>query len=213
MTSRHHYVSDMVESGYTMDSIGSFHCICMPYLGKMFFPDEESRILDIAVGSGHCSIPLLSAGYKNLYGIDIDPYNFKILEEKGISCFQVDVESEPFPFEEGSMDAVLSFHLIEHLREATLFMSESHRVLDKGGHLILVTPDWRRQYKIFWRDHTHVRPYDKESIARLLRCFDFQVIWLKSFGVLRGISRSRIWKVWNSLMFTGRDLIAVARKE
>ena len=53
MTSRHDYVSEMVESGYAPDSIGSFHCICMAYLGKMFFPDKESRILDVAIGSGH----------------------------------------------------------------------------------------------------------------------------------------------------------------
>lgn len=53
-----------------------------------------------------------------------------------------DVERDPFPYEEGSVDLVLACEIIEHLRCDPLHMlREIYRVLRTGGVLILTTPN------------------------------------------------------------------------
>ena len=210
--SNYRYLAEMADSGYNPNTIGEFHKLCLPYLGEQFFPEKDSRIIDIGAGWGHCLIPLKLVGYSNLYAVDIDSSARTCLEIEDIDFFQVNIERERIPLEDSYVNVVISFHLIEHLVDPTNFMAESYRILKSGGIFIIVTPDWRKEYKVFWRDHTHVHPYDKESIARIARCFGFETLWLRSFGCLRGIGRSRLWKLWKTLMFTGSALILVARK-
>lgn len=212
MSSKYRYCKEMKESGYNTDAIGDFHYDCLSYLARRFFPSKDSTIIDIGAGWGHCLIPLKSIGYQKLFAIDRDTAPSQRLEKEGITFFNIDIENERLPFTDSSVDVAVSFFVIAHLKDPTNFLSEVFRILRGGGTFILVTPDWRKQYKTFWRDHTHVHPYDKVSIGRLLRCFRFDVIWIKSYGVIRGLGRLKLWKLWKPLMFTGASLIAVARK-
>jgi SAM-dependent methyltransferase len=59
-----------------------------------------------------------------------------------VPLYRFNVESDPFPFEDGSFDVVVCGELIEHLAlgpEHLLF--ESNRVLAPGGRLLLSTPN------------------------------------------------------------------------
>jgi len=209
---RQNYLREMLELGYSPENIDSFHLSSVPYLATKFFPDKETKVLDIGAGQGHCLIPLKQEGYDNLWAADIDSFNKDLFQKNSIQFFQIDIETQPFPVEDDFFGVILSFHLIEHVSDPTNFLKEAYRILKKEGILILVTPDWRKQYKVFWRDHTHVRPYDKVSIARILRCFSFEPFSVTSFGVLKGIGRSNLWRILKNLMFTGQDLIAVSKK-
>jgi ubiquinone/menaquinone biosynthesis C-methylase UbiE len=212
MDTKYGYIRELVESGYSPDNIDGFHRIVMSYLAEKLTLDKDSFVVDVGMGSGHCILPLAEAGYSNLVGIDADSCNFKIFESKGIRCVKIDVEKEAIPLADASADAVIAFHLIEHLADPQFFLSEALRVLKEGGYFVLVTPDWRRQYKIFWRDHTHRHPYDKMSVSRMLRCFEFEIVSVSNFGVVRGLGGTGIWKLFRSFMFTGIDIIAIARK-
>lgn len=206
------YVSEMIQSGYTAKKLDAFHKIVSPYLGNQFFPDKNARILDIGAGGGHCLMPLKSNGWGNLYAVDIEDFNKKFFNEHKIIFSKVDVAKDKLPYNNDFFDAILAFHIIEHLQDSHNFIEEIRRTLKPQGKLLLVTPNWRKQYKTFYRDHTHIHPYDKESIQRLFRCYDFQLIFTKNFGVMRGVGRSGLWKIWPSLMFTGLDMIMCARK-
>lgn len=208
---RANYLKEMAKAGYNSDNIGTFHRICLPYLGKRFFPQKSSRILDIGAGQGHCIFPLKNCGYENLIAADVDDRNKKLFEDNGVTFMQLDVESDSFPLPEDSFDVILLFHVIEHLKDSLHLLSEVHRMLGSGGVFVLVTPDWRKQYKTFYRDHTHIRPYDKVSIARLLGCSRFDPVLIRSFGVLRGFGRTGIWKFIKPLMFSGSDIIAISK--
>ena len=50
------------------------------------------------------------------------------------------------------------------------------------------------------------------SVARLLRGFDFELVFVKSFGAMRGLGATGLWKLIKPLMFTGNSLIAISRK-
>ena len=41
------------------------------------------------------------------------------------------------------------------------------RVLKPGGQLISLTPDWEQNFKIFFDDVTHVRPYSRKTMSQL----------------------------------------------
>lgn len=202
----------MTEAGYTAHNIDDFHKIALPFLGGKFFSGKNLKILDIGAGSGHSLLPLKMAGWNNLWAIDIVDFNRGVFEKNKINFSKVDLESEAIPFEDNFFDVVLSFHVIEHIKNSDNYLGEINRVLKKGGIFIVVTPDWRKQYKTFWRDHTHVHPYDKESIGRALKCHDFIPVVIKSFGVIRGVGRLNIWKTFKSLIFSGIDLIAISTK-
>jgi len=52
------------------------------------------------------------------------------------------IETDRFPYEEGSFDAVLYCEMIEHLmHDPTHSLYEIHRVLKPGGYLVLSTPN------------------------------------------------------------------------
>lgn len=205
------YVKEMGVSGYGPGEIDEFHRVCLPYFGNTYFPKKEEPVLDLGIGSGHCALSLVDAGWKNMYGFDIDAFYKSYFEEHGVKFATGDVQTDKLPYADNFFGAVISFHVVEHLMNGSNYIKEIKRVLKPGGVAIVVTPDWRKQYKTFYRDHTHVHPYDKESIMRFMRANGL-VPEVKSFGVLRGVGRTGLWKKIPSLMFTGIDMICIAKK-
>lgn len=68
----------------------------------------------------------------DIYGIEIDDELRSVATERGVEAYDVNVESEPLPFDENSIDLVLSFGLIEHLRYYDHLFAEIAHVLDEG---------------------------------------------------------------------------------
>jgi len=206
------YVKEMSESGYSPENVDDFHTTAVPYIVGALLPDKNSCILDLGVGAGHVVLSLKSAGYSKLFAADIDDFYADFFEKQGIVFKKANLEKDTLDFKENYFDAITSFHVVEHLSDPSNFMSECKRLLKPGGRLVMVTPDWRKQYKTFWRDHTHVHPYDKESIQRLFRAGGFEVETVRSFGVLRGVGRLKLWKLFPALMFTGLDMVCIGKK-
>jgi SAM-dependent methyltransferase len=86
---------------------------------------------------------------------------------------RIDFEKDPLPVADNSVDVVTLVAVIEHLRSPDNLLQETMRVLKPGGAFILVTPNWRFEYRRFFDDPTHVRPYTETSIRFLLRSFGF----------------------------------------
>lgn len=207
------YLKEMAEQGYNPDSIGPFHCKMLPYLAKFVKVGFNDLIVDIGAAQGHCVIPLKKAGYNRIAVVDIDSYNFNLFQNKyQFECYQCDVEGQSLPFENNTVGWVINFHLIEHLNNPAYFLKEVFRVLKSGGRVTLVTPDWRKQFKTFYRDPTHVRPFDKASISRLLRMTGFHNVSTLSWGSAYGLGRLQAYRWYPKLGLIGRDLLAVAYK-
>jgi SAM-dependent methyltransferase len=74
-------------------------------------------------------------------GIEIFEAQARAAEARGIEVARLDLESACFPWEDGSVDVVVSNQVFEHLKNVWRPMSEIHRVLRPGGWLVLSVPN------------------------------------------------------------------------
>jgi len=91
----------------------------------------------------------------------------------------VDLEKEKLPWLDGSMDAITSFHLVEHLSDLSLMLSETRRVLKPNGRIYFETPHPKslvlssslntRVPLNFFDDLTHVRIVTVGGLAHHVR--------------------------------------------
>ncbi len=141
--SKRHYYFDL---GH-VDRIAETLRRASPYLGSL------DSVLDIgSIGD----IPLILKklfGVKNIFANSLDggyvAYGEGRIKERGESDIEAevdiakcDIEKDVFPFEDGSLDAVTGFEVLEHLRTDPMFMMrEVNRVLKDGGVFILTTPN------------------------------------------------------------------------
>ncbi len=207
------YLREMGDAGYTTANVGAFHRVMLPFIAASVGVGPEERVVDIGAGHGHGLLPLWERGFRRLVAVDREPDNFTAFRERyGIEGVLCDVEKQTVDLESGCAGMVMCLHLIEHLWSAENLLRESFRLLRNGGVLFVVTPDWRKQYRIFYRDPTHVRPYDRESLARLLKIHQFRDVATKPWGTRWGLGRLQAYRLFPAIGLMGQDILALARK-
>ena len=92
---------------------------------------------------------------------------------KGLDINECNLEINPFPVENESQDITISLAVIEHLQDPSHFLAETFRVLKEGGILWMSTPDIKAIGAKFWDDPTHVHPYTRISLKKLLEINGF----------------------------------------
>lgn len=76
-------------------------------------------------------------------------------------CF--DIENDPWPFEDNSVDAVIAHHILEHLGEGYFHvMKELYRVCKPETLIDIVVPHHRHDH--FINDPTHRRPITVDGL-------------------------------------------------
>lgn len=93
-----------------------------------------------------------------------------------------DIEREPLPWLAASMDGITCMHVIEHLRELTVLLQESVRLLKPGGCIYFETPHPKSLTLAsppgvaagtftlnFFDDQTHVKPVAVGALAQQVR--------------------------------------------
>ena len=135
------------------------------------------RILDIGCGMGF----FLSAvdGRWEKHGVEISNYASQFAREWG-TVHTGTLESAHYP--DGFFDAIVMYHLIEHLPDPVAAIREIRRILKGGGALILGTPDFdsacARRFGANYRllhDPTHVSLFTNRSMHALLADYGFDV--------------------------------------
>lgn len=124
---------------------------------------------------------------------------------RGCRFARVDLEKDPLPWGDATMDSVTCMHLVEHLQSLTHLASEAARVLRPGGRFYLETPgpvslrtaatEGSRALRFtlnFYDDPTHVRPVEVPAMMELVRQAGLEVT---------GQGTSRNW------LFAASDLL------
>ena len=156
---------------------------CEDIYFRMFF--KEGKILDIGCSTGN-----FLAQCKGGMGIDIDEGQLDIARKRGFKVQRVDVNGH-FPFKDGPFDAINCRHVIEHLDRPLEFMEECYRILRKGGKLVLMTPNMRRDKEHFWHDYTHKRPFIRESLSKI--AYDAGFENYDAYNFVEGLPMMRVF--------------------
>jgi len=168
------------------------------YLFKRFKFKMGEKILELGVGNGD-----FLAGFQNLgllcFGIDRE---ISMGLDKNLKIKKVDITKKKLPFPNETFDVVYHKSFLEHFYtlDADRIMSESYRVLKKGGKIIILVPDWVSQMENFFEDYTQVHPYDRLAIEDLLKIFNYKNVTSERFHQLPSV-----WK-YPSLKYFSRLL-------
>ncbi len=136
-----------------------------PYLGYL---ESRAPVLDLGCGRGE-SLEILRDHGIGGAGVDSSAEMVAQCRDKGLDAERADLFEALESAEPGSLGAVVSFHVIEHLPAESLdrLVRLAWRALRPGGVLVLETPNPLSVVvaaRNFWLDPTHRRPVHPASL-------------------------------------------------
>lgn len=107
----------------------------------------KGKVLDLGCFTGGRSVAWCGRYELNgIAGVDVDPIFIQAAQRfaaaRGVPAdFRVGY-AEKIPWADRSLDAILSFDVLEHVRDVTAALTECQRVLRPGGRLLAVFPSY-----------------------------------------------------------------------
>ena len=137
--------------------------------------------LDVACGTGYGAAMLTRAGAARVLGIEVDRGCVEYAIRNYGRLPQLEYRqgrAEALPVADGSIDLVVSFETLEHVRDLDGVLREIHRVLAPSGQFLLSTPNaldscfpagWLGSHRRRPGNQFHVREYTLRELRRALR--------------------------------------------
>jgi len=130
-----------------------------------------SKLLDLGAGRGEFLHGFARQGFDAI-GIDRSrPSEPKFPE----TVIEGDYEQAALPFANGEFSVLFSKSVFEHITDIGKLLRECHRVLGSAGRLVTMVPDWTAQWRHFYDDWTHVRPFTLNGLSECIACHGFKV--------------------------------------
>ncbi len=109
------------------------YALCLPFV-------QQRDVLDVPCGTGWGSS--LLSGYASLTGLDIDPGAIDYARTHYPGIRFVEGAMQNLPFEDHQFDTIVCMEGLEHitLSDARRFLRDAHRVLRRGGTMIVTAP-------------------------------------------------------------------------
>lgn len=127
-------------------------------------PFVKGKVLEPGCGEGR-GIEVLSPQADEYVALD---KIHEVIDALKLKYENVDFRQAVFPpfsdLKDNSFDTVISFQVIEHIKEDHLFLKEIHRVLKPGGQAIITTPNINMSLS---RNPWHVREYTSQELTKL----------------------------------------------
>lgn len=181
----------------------------MEKLIREHFPvDREAMVLDLGCGHGALLHFAQNAGYRNAQGIDRSPQQIAAARKLGIAgVAEGDLFEALRTRPSGSVDAVVTFDVIEHFQKPELirFVDEVHRVLREGGRWIIHAPNGESPFagRMAYWDFTHELCFTRMSMAQLLMSSGFaRVRCYEDAPVPHGVKSALRWLLWQVIRGT-----------
>jgi len=173
------------------------------YYGTFLPKDSDSKIIDIACGSGEIVYWLTEKGYKNAKGIDISEEQVKLAKSLGIKNVKQADLRDHLKNKSNYYDAIFAIDIIEHFKKDELVdvLKLIYDSLKENGVLIIKTPNGESIFgtRYLYSDITHEIIFTERSLKELLSFIGFKdFIFKESDPVVHGIKsfvRFLLWKM------------------
>jgi SAM-dependent methyltransferase len=134
---------------------------------------KDGVLVDVGCGKGTFLETLRQRGFARVHGVDVDPRLVEIGRSgRGLSLAVGSAET--IPHADGALDAVTSFHVLEHLDDVGSALREVARVLRPGGVFLVEVPDAskyaaERVFDFFWVGmKEHVNHFTPTTLREVL---------------------------------------------
>jgi len=111
-------------------------------------------LLDVGCWDGVLTADYAKAAKaQKILGIEVVKEASDKAVQRGIECHALRADVDPWPFQNESIDCVVSNQVVEHLSDLDHYFSEASRVLKKGGILVTSTNNlasWHNIGALFW---------------------------------------------------------------
>ncbi|WP_181883700.1 class I SAM-dependent methyltransferase [Sphingorhabdus pulchriflava] len=163
------------------------------------------KLVEIGFGNAQTLLQMRELGWE-VEGVEFDEMCIRKARALGFNVKQGDFESQDYP--DGSMNAVVGSHVIEHVPDPGKLMATIYNKLQPGGRMVLVTPNgasWGcRLMGAYWRGlevPRHLTIQTPSSLIRHARRAGFKKIELSGTplggGILQQSLRLRLGKPIN----------------
>jgi len=143
-------------------------------------PREGGRVLDLGCGSGYGTSEI-AAAHPSVVGIDRimpDPE----CRKSGASFLRADLNG--IPLAPQSFDLIVSFQVIEHLEDPTVYLNAIRSLLRPGGTALITTPNLLQSDKV---NPFHVHEYEAEELRQTLLNF-FDDVEMRGVGAMPAVA-------------------------
>tara|TARA_Y100001970_G_scaffold104059_1_gene130384 strand:+ start:8892 stop:9557 length:666 start_codon:yes stop_codon:yes gene_type:complete len=145
--------------------------------------ENEKTIIEIGCKYAELKKLLVTNGSQFKYkGIDIDKSTLEKIENYNSSDYICHDVNKGIPLKDNSADYIICMEVLEHLENATFFLDESKRVLNKNGRLILSVPNpysWNEIYRnMFKKNDTegHIASFTYQNLNALIKFSGLKII-------------------------------------
>jgi cyclopropane fatty-acyl-phospholipid synthase-like methyltransferase len=170
------------------------------YLVKTFNLKPNQSILEI--GCGRCEL-LSHFGEIGLdtYGVDsaISAAGYAKTAKANFELIEFKPDMSEAIFGGKKFDIIFTKSFIEHIPEPISFFRWCNDLLVDGGKIITLTPDWESNYKIFYDDFTHVKPFTEVSLNQALEASGYEEISVFRFRQLPATWNSKTMEVLSKI--------------
>jgi 2-polyprenyl-3-methyl-5-hydroxy-6-metoxy-1,4-benzoquinol methylase len=141
-----------------------------------YYPSKvkNGRLLDIGCGAGNFLIEAQKIGWE-VYGIDPSPLAVKAAKSQGLRNIYQGFIPEA-DLKNNFFDAVIMFHVFEHVPNPEAVLREVYRILKPGGTAIISVPNFgspaSKIYGRYWSGLSfplHYFHYRRNSLTRVLK--------------------------------------------
>ncbi len=140
---------------------------------------ELKKVLEIGPGRGEL-LSLLKENNIDSIGVELDDVMCEVLKEKNLNFVKNDALSYLKTLDNNSISAIIAIQVVEHLSidDLKLFISESHRVLQKGGSFVVETVNPTSLVALssnFFRDPTHKMPLNPDTLSYIIKLSGLEI--------------------------------------
>ncbi len=163
-------------------------------LNKWFFdvirPYCSGEILEVGSGIGNISqffienkLSITLSDLRSNY-LEALSKRFPSFNEKKMILFDLvdpDFDSKYLHLFE-SFDTIFALNVVEHIEQDALAISNCHKLLKKGGNLIILVPAYQALYNRFDKELEHYKRYNNRSLNDLFIKADFKIVKSRYFN-------------------------------